>query len=392
MEFRDAMRWLSERFKRRGSVANTKYAAIDFMGRTQYSATAETSPSARAAADFISRHVSTHRVMHIGPDGSETNSDISVLFRGRPSPIYTMPAFLQRVSYDLVLRGNAIIAVETNGGKVRSLWVVDARNADFARSGDEIYVRITSPYTVTIPYENVVHITYRRTDDMVGASLDGVLINLFRAERDLIRAIEKSAQMSASTRFVAKMTGSLVARKDLDAHRKYIAEALSGASGTGVAILDETVSDVTDVKQTGIGIEASLLRTVQDSILSAYGVSQQLISGEYTEEMYNAFYDSVISPLVNIIASEFETKLFTQRERTLGNKIIIQSPRAIGTSIKTKLEIARLYTERGMMSVNEARSLFGFDPIEGGEKVMQSLNFVDAGIANKYQLGGDEND
>ena len=41
----------------------------------------------------------------------------------------------------------------------------------------------------------------------------------------------------------------------------------------------------------------------------------------------------------------------------------------------------------GLMSINECRGLLGLEPIEGGNKRLQSLNFVDSDKANKYQIG-----
>ena len=45
----------------------------------------------------------------------------------------------------------------------------------------------------------------------------------------------------------------------------------------------------------------------------------------------------------------------------------------------------------GIMTLNESRALLGLEPIEGGNKRLQSLNFVDADKANKYQVGEDKN-
>jgi hypothetical protein len=39
------------------------------------------------------------------------------------------------------------------------------------------------------------------------------------------------------------------------------------------------------------------------------------------------------------------------------------------------------------MTLNESRALLGLEPIEGGNKRLQSLNFVDADKANIYQVG-----
>jgi len=35
---------------------------------------------------------------------------------------------------------------------------------------------------------------------------------------------------------------------------------------------------------------------------------------------------------------------------------------------------------------NEMRQLFGFAPAQGGERTVESLNFVDVNIKNDYQL------
>ena len=45
------------------------------------------------------------------------------------------------------------------------------------------------------------------------------------------------------------------------------------------------------------------------------------------------------------------------------------------------------------MSLNESRALLGLEPVENGDKRLQSLNYVDATKANEYQVGkGDENE
>jgi hypothetical protein len=44
----------------------------------------------------------------------------------------------------------------------------------------------------------------------------------------------------------------------------------------------------------------------------------------------------------------------------------------------------------GIMSLNESRALLGLEPIEGGDKRLQSLNYVDADKANEYQVGNKE--
>lgn len=41
----------------------------------------------------------------------------------------------------------------------------------------------------------------------------------------------------------------------------------------------------------------------------------------------------------------------------------------------------------GLISLNESHSLLGLEPVEDGDKRLQSLNFVDQTKANLYQVG-----
>jgi len=44
----------------------------------------------------------------------------------------------------------------------------------------------------------------------------------------------------------------------------------------------------------------------------------------------------------------------------------------------------------GIMSLNESRGLLGLEPVENGDRRLQSLNYVDATKANEYQVGKDD--
>ena len=46
--------------------------------------------------------------------------------------------------------------------------------------------------------------------------------------------------------------------------------------------------------------------------------------------------------------------------------------------------------EIGIISLNESRALLGLEPVQGGVKWLQSLNYVDATKANLYQVNQDD--
>ena len=58
----------------------------------------------------------------------------------------------------------------------------------------------------------------------------------------------------------------------------------------------------------------------------------------------------------------------------------------------TKMNICKEGLTLGMFTFNECREVFEFEPVEGGDKRIVSLNYVDADKANEYQgVSNDKN-
>ena len=62
-------------------------------------------------------------------------------------------------------------------------------------------------------------------------------------------------------------------------------------------------------------------------------------------------------------------------------------------SVDQTLEMVRLLGDSGTLYENEKRVAFGLQPLPELEGVrMQSLNYVNTNVAEKYQVGDDEKD
>lgn len=82
--------------------------------------------------------------------------------------------------------------------------------------------------------------------------------------------------------------------------------------------------------------------------------------------------------------------LLTNNQLERGEEIIFFSERLQYASWNTKVGAIEKLMGLGIMSLNESRALLGLEPIEGGDKRLQSLNYVDASKANVYQVGENE--
>jgi hypothetical protein len=129
------------------------------------------------------------------------------------------------------------------------------------------------------------------------------------------------------------------------------------------------------------------MKAIKEKVYDYYGINEKIIKSSYNEEEFNAFYESILEPLAIQMSLAFTNCLFTDREKGHGNQIIFEANRLQYASNTTKINIVTTLMDRGMMTKNQGLEVFNMPPIEGGDKRILSLNFIDADKANEYQVG-----
>jgi hypothetical protein len=169
--------------------------------------------------------------------------------------------------------------------------------------------------------------------------------------------------------------------------------ALSKANETESAIVPvDSKADYTPLSVDPKLVDDKTLDFLQSKILDYFGVSKAIFANSYNETEFNAFYESTIEPIAIQLSEAFSNGLLTQNELERGEEILFFSERLQYASWTTKVGAIEKLMGLGIMSLNESRALLGLEPIENGNKRLQSLNYVDADKANQYQVGGNNND
>ena len=83
--------------------------------------------------------------------------------------------------------------------------------------------------------------------------------------------------------------------------------------------------------------------------------------------------------------------MFTKREQGFGNKIMFEANRLNYISVASKINIAKQLLPAGILTINDAREMFGYTPVPDGDERIVSLNYIKASDQSKYQTGGDDN-
>ena len=162
---------------------------------------------------------------------------------------------------------------------------------------------------------------------------------------------------------------------------QFVDDFIRKADKTGIGGLDAT-TDFIPVKIEPATASDGQIKEIDNKVLSYFGLNENILQSKYTEDEWNAFYESVLEPIGLQMSLEFTNKLFTPTEKEFGNEIIFESNRLQYASNKTKIDLIR-YADN-IITINEQRELFNLAPIEGGDKFM-----IDQNHEMNEEIGGE---
>lgn len=344
-------------------------------------------------------------IRYNGNDPVPVNSDIQTVLNN-PNPLMTTSEFLEKVMWLLLLNYNAFILPtyymwEDERGiqkrKYSGLYPLKPTQVDFIEDASgRMYVkmRFENNFETTVPYDDLIHIKYNYSiNEYMGGDASGqpdhtALLKTLELNDTLLRGIAKAMNSSYAVNGVVKYNTMLDDGK-MEAALKELERKLNN-SESGFLPLDLKAEYIPLQHEIKL-VDEETLKFIDEKILRNWGVPLSILTGDYTKSQYEAFYQKTLEPLIISISQAFTKKLFTDRERSFGNRIELYPKDLIFMTVEQTLEMVNLLSNTGSIYENEKRVAFGLRPLPELEgKRYMSLNWVDMDIANQYQVGKNE--
>lgn len=345
----------------------------------------------------ISKLNPTHVKLIDGVDSIPQDSDIQNVLDA-PNEIMSTSDMLEKITWNLFLNYNSFILPTWNGGRLTGLYPLQPANVDFFEDvSGKLLVKFhfNNGYdSGMIKYSDVIHIrkNFSVNDYMGGNSQgqpdNGALLKTLELNDILLQGVGKALKSSFAVNGIVKYN-TLVDDGETEAALRTL-EAKLKNSENGFLPLDLKTEFIPFQKQIEM-VDADTLKFIDEKILRQFGVPLCILTGDYTKEQYEAFYQKTLEPIIIKLGQCFTKGIFSTRANLgYGNKIVFYEKELIFMTMTQKLELARILGDRGAIYENEIRVMFGLQPLpELNGKRKQSLNYVDVEIANDYQLGND---
>ena len=165
---------------------------------------------------------------------------------------------------------------------------------------------------------------------------------------------------------------------------QFVKDFIDETNKSGIGGLDAS-SEFTPIKLEPTTATDGQLKRIDEKIMSFFGVNENLIQSKFSEDEWNAFYESVLEPIGLQMSLEFSNKLFTPTEKAFGNEIIFESNRLQYASNETKIKMLRY--ANNIMTMNELREIFNLAPREDGDVILLDQNH---NVMDSDTEGGDE--
>ena len=355
--------------------------------------------------DVIATECSKLMPRHIRTDntGMQTNvnSSLNRLFKFAPNELMTTKDFLEKIIWLLELNCNAFIypVYETlsdgRGGSYinyTAFYPLDPRRVDFIQdSTGKLFVDLyfDSGDNFVLAYSDVIHLRKKfSVNSIMGGGINGqpdnaALLKVLEINDTVLQGIGKAVKTSLSIRGIIKIATMLDDEKQ-QAERARI-EAAMDSGKSGILPLD-LKSDYVPITVDPKVIDKDIMEFLENKILNNIGVPACILSGDFTDEQYQAFYEKKLEPILIGLCQAFSKTLFTQRELDVGNEIVFYQKNMMYLSTKSKLELLKTTGEQGLLSDNQKLALLGYPPIPGGDRITQSLNYIDKALISEYQM------
>ena len=215
------------------------------------------------------------------------------------------------------------------------------------------------------------------------------LISTLNLNHQLLQGVASAMKSSFAINGVVKFNTMLDDGKTESALKEL--EAKLKKSESGFLPLDIKSEFTALPKQVAL-IDEPTLKFIDEKILRNFGVPLAILTGDYTKEQYNAFYQKTLEPLIVNISQALTKKMFTSREKAFGNKIELYPKELIFMTVEQTLDMIKELSPTGCLFENEKRVALGLRPLpELAGKRYMSLNWIDANNAAQYQVGKDDN-
>jgi HK97 family phage portal protein len=322
----------------------------------------------RSAIEAKARHISKLKVELQG----EAQPYLKAKMKHTPNDWMTYPQFLARCSTILDCTNNLfIVPVQDNYLQTIGFFPVLPEKVKLIEDNKgKIWLRYTflNNQTGIVEFDRCAFLNkHQFKSDFFGDSNRAL-----RSTMDLIaiqeQGIKEAVKNSASYKFMAKLSNFTSPEDMVEERSRFSRENLQGEDGNGGLLLfPNTYTDIKQIESSAYTPDDKQMDLIKNNVFDYFGVNEEIIQGKADSDKLDAFFNSAIEPFAIALSESLSKAIYTERERSFGNHVYVNSNRLQYMSQTAKVTVAKELGDRGILTINEIRELFNYAPLPDGD-------------------------
>lgn len=350
----------------------------------------------RAAIDARARHISKLNVQITGTAQPSLQSKM----RTGPNQWQTWSQFLYRLSTILDVHNTAfVVPVFDKDMVITGYFPVLPDGAEIIQYKGEPWLKYKFSHgeTAAVEFRKCAVLTkYQYRNDFFGEKNNGLdeTMKLIHIQNE---GIEEAVKNSASYRFIAQVN-NFTKTEDLAKERRRFSEEnlTKEAEAGGILLFPNTYTNIKQVESKPYTVDAEQMKLILANVENYFGVNEKVLMNEANGDELDAFFNGAIEPFAIQFSESMTKAIFSERERAQGSYLMANANRLQYMATNSKVTLAQQMLDRGVLSINEARELFGYAPVENGDMRPIRGEYKDADTVDMEnetlpEIGGTEN-
>lgn len=312
-----------------------------------------------------------------------------------PNEIQTWSQFLYRLSTVLDVHNTAfIIPIYDRFGEPSGIFCPLPAKCEVVQYGDKPYLRYEFNWgekaAIELEYCGIMT-KFQYKNDLMGENNHALYPTM-----DLIhvqnQGIQEAVKSSATYRFYAQVN-NFSKTDDLINERKRFSDENFGkeAEGGGLLLFPNTYSNINQVKSQPYTVQADEMKLIEKNVYQYFMVNDKILQNEAYGDQWSAFYEGAIEPFAVQFSEVLTKMLFTFREQSQGNAVMLTANRLQYMSNDDKLNVSSQLLDRGIMSINDVREIWNLPPVDGGDaRIIRGEYWNADEKINEEKINGEE--
>lgn len=320
----------------------------------------------RSAIESKARHISKLKVEFRG----EAQQKVKNRLKFYPNEWMTWSQFLARCSTILDCTNNLfIVPVYNNKMEIVGLFPILPERVELVEDKKKtLWIRYTfaNGQRGAIEFSKCAYMVKHQYENDFFGSNNRVL----RPTLDLIsveeQAVKEAVTNSTTIRFIAQ-ANNFVSPEDLALERQRFTEYNLKGDSTEMLLFPYQYKDIKQVDVKPYTLDSEMVEKVKDNVFDYFGTNEDIIQGKASNDKLDAYFNAQIEPFAIGMSEALSKMIYTDLERSYDNHVYVASNRLQYMTVSEKVNMAQQLSDRGILTINEIRELFNYDPIPNGD-------------------------